>query len=101
VRYEIDRLRPNYGASSDLLRYLILYSFGGAYFDSDVAPGTKRLETSESFLKDFDNPIIYINKNSQNTKEIGNDAFIQLQIIQFSMSFTKQQLNTIISTKAI
>lgn len=37
VAYELDKLRPNYGASSDLLRYVILYKYGGAYFDSDVA----------------------------------------------------------------
>ena len=37
VAYELDKLRPNYGASSDLLRYTILYHYGGAYFDSDVA----------------------------------------------------------------
>lgn len=38
VRYEIERARPNYGASSDKLRYRILYLFGGAYFDSDIKP---------------------------------------------------------------
>lgn len=38
VRYEIDKLLPNYGASSDILRYKILYRYGGAYFDTDVAP---------------------------------------------------------------
>lgn len=40
IRYEIDHLCPNYGASSDMLRYNILYEEGGAYFDCmDVNPG--------------------------------------------------------------
>lgn len=39
VRYELDSLWPNYGASSDLLRYAILHKLGGAYFDcGDVYP---------------------------------------------------------------
>jgi hypothetical protein len=76
VRYEIDRLRPNYGASSDLLRYLILYSFCGAYFDSDVAPGKRSLETNDIFIKDFESPTVYVDNNSQNSKTIGNDAFV-------------------------
>ena len=33
IRYEIDHLSPNYGASSDMLRYNILFKEGGAYFD--------------------------------------------------------------------
>lgn len=40
IRYEIDHLCPNYGASSDMLRYNILFEEGGAYFDCmDVNPG--------------------------------------------------------------
>ncbi len=35
-RYHIDKLYPNYGASSDILRYNILVKYGGAYFDSDI-----------------------------------------------------------------
>jgi hypothetical protein len=33
IRYELDGLWPNYGASSDMLRYNILSKKGGAYFD--------------------------------------------------------------------
>lgn len=64
VRYEIDRIDPNYGASSDLLRYKILYSYGGAYFDSDINPGSDSLE---KFFKDkkFENPVIFIDHLSQ------------------------------------
>lgn len=51
VRYEIDRLDPNYGSSSDLLRYLILFYFGGAYFDSDINPGTQSLEELYRLLR--------------------------------------------------
>lgn len=75
IRYEIDRIRPNYGASSDLLRYNILAKFGGAYFDSDVLPGKKRLNHNNFFDK-TNEPIFLINQNSQNTGHIGNDAFI-------------------------
>jgi hypothetical protein len=43
IRYEIDRLRPNYGAASDLIRYEALYKYGGVYMDSDVLPPKKAL----------------------------------------------------------
>lgn len=36
IRHEIDKLRPNYGTASDLLRLAILERYGGAYYDSDV-----------------------------------------------------------------
>lgn len=40
VRYELDGLWPNFGASSDLLRYAILHRLGGVYIDClDVFPG--------------------------------------------------------------
>jgi hypothetical protein len=38
ARYEIDRMRPNYGAASDILRYRILHMYGGMYVDTDVNP---------------------------------------------------------------
>jgi len=38
IRYEIDKLRPNYGAASDLIRLAVLEELGGAYYDSDVTP---------------------------------------------------------------
>jgi hypothetical protein len=46
---EMNRLRPNYGGSSDFLRYLICYHFGGAYFDTDVAPGQYALDKTIPF----------------------------------------------------
>ena len=45
IYYEMERLRANYGASSDLLRYLICYLYGGVYVDSDVEPGLHPLGT--------------------------------------------------------
>ena len=36
IRYEIDKLRPNYGTASDLIRYEILKKYGGVYLDSDI-----------------------------------------------------------------
>lgn len=41
--YELTRLLPNFGASSDILRYRILVKFGGVYADSDVAPSKNPL----------------------------------------------------------
>lgn len=79
VRYEIDRLQPNYGAASDLLRYAILTHFGGCYFDTDVRPGTQPLESVEKlfteeatkFLHYFD---ISIKSSAQNAA--ANDTFV-------------------------
>ncbi|HVY53577.1 MAG TPA: TcdA/TcdB catalytic glycosyltransferase domain-containing protein [Gammaproteobacteria bacterium] len=76
IRYEIDRLRPNYGASSDLLRYKILYLIGGAYFDSDVLPGNNSLEESQIFDRELSEHTLYVDANSQNSGMIGNDALI-------------------------
>ena len=64
-RYENDRLRANYGAASDLLRYLILYLYGGIYFDSDVKPPVtkedieKSVYRDESFWRDTDHYCVY------------------------------------------
>ena len=77
VRHEINQFRPNYGASSDLLRYKILHKFGGAYFDSDIDPGLTSLQESGLFDTDFsDSHKLYVNDNSQNQGEIGNDGLI-------------------------
>lgn len=75
-RYEINRLKPNYGASSDDLRYRILFKFGGAYFDSDVGPGECSLEDSGIFDMSENEHCLYVDTNSQNEGEIGNDALI-------------------------
>lgn len=103
IRYEIDRARPNYGASSDMLRYRILNKFGGAYFDSDIMParddGNKlikpfSLENSKLFEQSLmqhhlfllehetQRPNNEISKNDLETfnvssdARVGNDAFI-------------------------
>ncbi len=88
VAYEIDMLRPNYGASSDLLRYYILcdgnpQSING-YFDSDVKPGSHLLPTQ------MEAEVLYVEDRPQRLRselpqhqqegfcldELGNDAFI-------------------------
>lgn len=87
ISYEIDKLTPNYGSSSDLLRYIILYIYGGAYFDTDVYAGTNTLD--EIPVKEADNYIIYLDHYPQHPRihqhlladfehfaAIGNDAFI-------------------------
>jgi mannosyltransferase OCH1-like enzyme len=75
VRYEIDRLRSNYGASSDMLRYNILYRYGGAYFDSDVHPGARTLN-HDGLFDDLRPGLFLVDNNSQGKGLIGNDAFI-------------------------
>lgn len=87
VAYEIGKLRPNYGASSDLLRYAIKYEHGGAYFDSDVHSGGTPL--SSIALTNLSNHVLYLEHYSQFRDigaaqlanfeaigTIGNDAFI-------------------------
>ncbi len=89
IAYEIDKLTPNYGSSSDLLRYAILYYCGGRYGDLDVETGKNRLsdmaEYSQTPLKKH---VLYIEHCTQNahpeqnslanfeTDDIGNDSFI-------------------------
>ncbi len=75
VRYELDRIRSNYGTSSDLLRYRLLYQFGGAYFDFDVKPGNMSLEDIVNTNKSPGHHL-WLYPFSQNSKLIGNDAFI-------------------------
>ncbi len=75
VRFEIDKLRPNYGSASDLLRLLILDNFGGAYYDSDVSAfpldKLKIWNTENGFYmhKKSYNDIIVCNKNSPILRE--------------------------------
>ncbi len=78
--YECRRLRPNYGASSDILRYLILYFYSrsrgaewSAYFDHDVEPGKAPIElTFERSVA----TLLFFHPNSQTSGQSGNDAFV-------------------------
>ena len=77
IRYEIERLRPNYGASSDMIRYAALFIYGGAYFDSDILPGGESLDERHTFGElEGEAHQFYVDGRSQNTNNIGNDAFI-------------------------
>jgi hypothetical protein len=71
-------MKPNYGASSDLLRYLILWHYGGAYFDcTDVRSGEISLDKFLNSLENEENqPGFWVDSNSQGGGEIGNDTFI-------------------------
>lgn len=40
VDYELGKIVPNYGASSDIVRYRALLKYGGSYFDFDVLPAS-------------------------------------------------------------
>lgn len=87
VDYEIEKLCPNYGSSSDLLRYQILIKYGGFYCDcTDVKPGRKNLK--ELFLKQYPvEHVMYLEHCPQQpeatedkiktfgTGELGNDTF--------------------------
>lgn len=92
IDYEIERIDPNYGASSDILRYRILYKYGGVYFDHDIVPNINSLEEVVEEFKDNDRHVIYIDHLSQlddeklneeellkfpdNWTRVGNDMFI-------------------------
>ena len=86
VDYELDKLEPNYGGSSDLIRYGALEE-GGIYIDcTDVHPNfpiekTNLLGSSNSHILVVDD----LTQNATpdpsqlaifNTKTIGNDTFI-------------------------
>ncbi len=77
AKHEYSRLRPNYGASSDIFRYLILFLYSkrgegwSAYFDHDVLPGKERISCDWGRTKA---PILFASSQGQDT--IGNDAFI-------------------------
>ena len=76
-RYHLDKLMPNYGASSDLLRYRILCEFGGAYFDSDVETSDEKYPLNYDGL--FDSPeksILRLTHYTQHHYALGNDALI-------------------------
>ena len=91
ISYFIELLKPNYGASSDLLRDLAL-ELGGAYFDSDVAPGPTCLGTLPIFnesgihrvmLDDFSQKGVLTSQqrsapftleNSELKQRVGNDV---------------------------
>lgn len=65
ARYEIDRVEPNYGAASDILRYIILAEYGGAYFDIDVNPGPDIELFAELFEKKFPVNVLFVDSRSQ------------------------------------
>ena len=65
VRYEIDKIVPNFGSSSDILRYNILWHYGGVYIDSDVAPGQDALTTCRLFTAAHSDHVLYLDHVSQ------------------------------------
>lgn len=73
ARYEMTKPYANYGKSSDLLRYLILYLEGGVYLDSDIVPNEGDFS---QFLRPQPIPhLLWVDPNSQETNLVGNDAF--------------------------
>jgi hypothetical protein len=76
IRYEVDRMRPNYGSFSDLWRYKALEYFGGGYFDSDVNPGILSFEELVASTKDSTEHLLYLDPYSQGSHQIGNDSIV-------------------------
>lgn len=74
VRYEMGQVSPNYGASSDLLRYRILGKYGGAYFDSDVLPGQQPLSTCQYFHETPVKHVLFIDHMSQRSSPCADAA---------------------------
>ncbi len=64
IDYEINRPDPNYGASSDMLRYRILYHYGGVYVDHDVAPKNSLNDHVIEF-EENDTHVLYVDHLSQ------------------------------------
>jgi len=100
VRYEIDRFNPNYGVSSDLLRYEILSRHGGVYFDSDVCPSDMPLRRSDIFTLDIRQHRLYVDSNSQGSGFVGNDAFICTQGNPIIRLIRDQALNNVLNNQA-
>ncbi len=83
IRYDIDKYHPDFGKSSDKIRYKILYKYGGVYFDSDVWPTQFNLENSGIF-DPINHHMIYWNNKAQsphphkskavNFHSVSNDA---------------------------
>lgn len=75
IQLEKNRLPPNWGAISDMYRYLIMYYFGGTYSDTD-SPISKD-DTKLDFEKDFafeSPPFFGLRGNDRiMTKNIRND----------------------------
>lgn len=106
--YEIDRLQPNYGASSDILRYRILHKFGGAYFDSDINPGENQLIECDIFENINQHCLLYVDHLSQmedvtseqlstfklkdlsNRSMVGNDALMSTPNNPLLLAFLNQ-----------
>lgn len=88
VAFEIEQLRPNVGASSDLLRYNILWLYGGAYFDSDVGPNPAQSLAESGLFGAVAEHRLYLDHKTQqpgaskaelqhfNFDTLGNDTFI-------------------------
>ncbi len=91
VSYEIDKTHPNFGCSSDLLRYAVL-KFGGVYIDcTDVYPNEEMpLINSSLFLNSHNTHILGVDHcsqknnpspdrlrifNKQSLQQVGNDSF--------------------------
>lgn len=86
ARYEINRLKSNYGASSDLLRYIILYRYGGAYIDSDIKPGITPLMACRIFSEPLPNHVLFIDHLSQVLQPI------QSELESFKLRFEESEM---------
>ncbi|HVV67780.1 MAG TPA: glycosyltransferase [Gammaproteobacteria bacterium] len=74
IRYEMDKFRPNYGAASDLIRYRTEQEYGGAYVDSDLAPGKSALHKHPAFSSEKE--CFNVTSSTAGFNAAGNDAFV-------------------------
>lgn len=84
IRFEIDMVQPNYGASSDQLRYRILYNHGSGYFDADVSPGKDSLGRCPFFNEPPKEHILYLDHMTQRVNPIPEafEIFEMFDVIQ-------------------
>lgn len=78
--FELERFGfpPNYGAASDLLRYELLYKFGGIYLDADIdlAIGAESVEDAKEILSEVLSTGEGYGHYIKTKKRFGNDLIV-------------------------
>jgi hypothetical protein len=103
IDYALDRVDPNFGMSSDILRYRILFKYGGGYVDvTDVTPAMP-IDQSIFRTGDILPPChaVFLDHLSQklNPKQIELQSFELTQLD--SKKLTSQELEFQLATRAI
>jgi|GEM_PF-2550842 len=93
INYEIEKFLPNYGASSDILRLLILLEYGGLYVDPDVRPGKNNLFQAGVFIP-REKHILYVDHATQ--RKVGYNGYSEKELREFNLATVGN--DTLIST---